>query len=283
MALYLTNLITPSHYHLGSAMNKFVIFLILLISSCSYDNVKTIHLISIAGSYENNTSLRLKSPYNDGLSISAAFIEQAKYNNINLDLKLLNKNNLLATKNNIINSIRDLKIKKNDIIVLFFSGHAIKESLVCESSLFSNSQIVLNENNLLSKDELYSLLRNLNSKVLVILDCCYSGSFIKEKKYYINKNIFFLTSSSKDELSFEPISIDEFSLSYFSKELSIALGAKDTTEPLLFKNGKTSFYFPLKFNKKSNLFTSHLEREVIKDLRIQNPDKSYSLMDLKLF
>lgn len=88
-----------------------------------------------------------------------------------------------------------MNIKKNLLIIFYFSGHSI-----------NNGNIIIN-NKLYSSKSILTFLNNLKSNlnVIFIIDSCYSETFIcKDNFKYIN-NIKYLVSCSKNQTSKEII------------------------------------------------------------------------------
>ena len=89
--------------------------------------------------------------------------------------------------NNLLNLLNNISITK---LIIYFSGHGYKSRLNFYNENISNDKFF----NLISKK-----VKNIN-ELIIILDCCYSGSFYTEKKYNnINKITFISACNNKQK------------------------------------------------------------------------------------
>lgn len=122
-----------------------------------------------------------------------------------------------VAEDNIVNYLRNFK-NKVDKVLIFFSGHGLKDGKLKIKTKNSNYIDDLNLLNILSKN-----IQN-SFELYIILDCCYSGSFkiIPNQKM---KSIKLMASCDKDQLSNEGITsfenlIKENKLNYFKSKIT---------------------------------------------------------------
>jgi uncharacterized caspase-like protein len=113
-------------------------------------------------------------------------------------------------------------------VLLYYSGHGTSSGstsyMVPYDSVSAAGQIVYS--NLLSATELQSMLKALSTdKVIVVLDCCYSGGFVDSNDA--------IDASPDDYLSMKSYSAFSAALANFGKLLASNASASGATSPLV--------------------------------------------------
>jgi len=133
--------------------------------------------------------------------------------------------NASATKQNIEEAVTDwlaLSEDTNDTVLLFFSGHGGWEFICPYDSL-----IYYYDNDIFG-DELDGWLDTLDSeKIIVIVDSCVSGTFLKE----VSRNgRVILTACSPDESAYDDSILEQGVFSYYILEAFREFEASDTND-----------------------------------------------------
>jgi hypothetical protein len=96
---------------------------------------------------------------------------------------LLNKQ---VTINNLLNLIDNTSINK---LIIYFSGHGYRKRLKFFDENIINDKFF---------NSINQKIKNID-EIILILDCCYSGSFFIDKKYAKINNIKYLTACNKNQ------------------------------------------------------------------------------------
>ncbi len=263
-------------------MKKYFILLIsnlLLLASCevfspSYDY--EINLLNIALDYQNTDISNLYGTLNDSKELEKTIRlicseQEINYTNfsyhqegINHDSETVNDINY-PSKNNILNALDKLSTISHDnsINIIYYSGHsnedgswllATRDTSSSDYGTSFNQNGFINNNQLLSVDEIYSKLQNVKGKKVIIADCCYSGNFYKDSSYslsaddfnfndaynkFISTNeetndVYILLATEKDNKSYEPSNLYNSRVhGYFTKALLEGLGWCDGEQGIL--------------------------------------------------
>ena len=169
---------------------------VIMLASCElapFESARNIYHIGIGISYRGTDLLVLEGPINDAIALKKSFHSffSAEPFDSTLLLQLgdedgaytLDEENL-PTKELVVETIiRTLGgMKKNDLLIITYSGHAIEDGSLVLAPDNSNG-LLLDDNldgALLGVDELISLFDRSEATILLILDSCYAGSFIPE-------------------------------------------------------------------------------------------------------
>lgn len=244
-----------------------LIFCSILLFSCDISNNYDyeIKLLTVALDYSNTDVPSLLGPINDAKAVSTAIEKNCENCQVNFNLESYYqigynhdsdtiKDNYYPSKNHIVSAIEKLKTTSydNTINIIYFSGHSTDDgswvlaTTGIENSSSFNNKGYINENQLLSVEELYDLVKDIKGKVVFIVDSCFSGNFYQENEYSIKledftfskalnkyisqekseyENIYILCATEKDNTAHEPIfgSPDKIH-GYFTKALIEGLG-----------------------------------------------------------
>jgi hypothetical protein len=136
-----------------------------------------------------------------------------------------------ATANEIIQGIRwlDSQEGENDISIFYYAGHGGQTP---------TNEYLITYNSTLSDTELAEEIDELEGKVVVILDCCYSGGFIEE----LRKNgRVIITSCDKNGIAFQHSELKSGIFGYFFN-LSLQKLTKAVELSFLFSYPMIHFY-----------------------------------------
>jgi uncharacterized caspase-like protein len=241
-------------------MRKFCLFIILVslfffvFSGCELwprDTGTVIH-IAIGLSYEGSGVQALGAPPNDAICLSRAFeqlYDDRPFHSIVLKDK--NEGNPL-TKKRLTDILNDTmkRLTPSDLLIITYSGHgwtdgswALHPAIVGQPIIGEEGQI--NESALLGVEELFALLTQSPSPVLLISDSCYSGNFVAGETSSISSNkthqnltdaygrfftsdryskeVFVMTATTGEHSSYEPLFADH-AHGYFTSALLEGLG-----------------------------------------------------------
>ncbi len=171
-------------------MKKLLICLLsvlILLSSCMFEpKVKeksTVHIISIGLDYTNTTKYsELIGAVNDAMDVAYCLKDIYTLKGLKNDVTLMLSSGITAneettynypTAENILNTIKNLKVNEKDMIVLFYSGHGgadDEKAHLCTA--IDNS----GNNTLLDMEELFKALNSKGCISTLILDTCYAGT-----------------------------------------------------------------------------------------------------------
>ena len=299
----------------------YLIFSTFFLLSCNLSNNYNyeIKLLTVALNYSNTNITTLYGTINDAKAITTAIEKNCENCEVNFSssayYQIENNQNseTYPNKYNILSALDELKTTshENTINIIYFSGHSNNEgswllaTTNIETGSSYNSLGFLNEDQLLSVNELYESVKDIKGKVLFIVDSCYSGNFYKESDYSINeedftfskafnkfisqdeneyKNIYILCATEKDNKAHEPLSWDLDKVhGYFTKALIEGLGLidenfTDDTPPACKKGiiSTDSLYSYIKSNQEIALY-ENLSSEY------QYPQVAGGRFDLVLF
>jgi hypothetical protein len=263
-------------------MKRYFILVVLslfLLASCellspNYDY--EINLLNIALDYQNTDISSLYGTLNDSKELEKTIRlicseQEINYTNfsyhqegIKHDSATVNDLNY-PSKTNILSALEKLSTISHDnsINIIYYSGHANQngswllattDTLSTEYGTSFSSNGLVNENQLLSVDEIYNTLIDVKGKTVIIVDACYSGNFYKDSAYslsdeefnfidaynkFISTNeetndIYILVATEKDNKSYEPSSLYNSRIhGYFTKALLEGLGWCDGEKGVL--------------------------------------------------
>lgn len=183
--------------------NKIHIFTLLILSlflfSCSpfLSQKGKVYLVNIGLDYKNsNEEWILEGPINDAVTLNQAFREIYSIHNIECESYLmlskgekasLKDGDLYPTRENIINTIKDINTTKNDLLILTFSGHGTFDENGYYLVTGKKNEDNIVEDMLLSLETLSAVLKEKEGECVVILDACFSGGL--DLSEYREKNI----------------------------------------------------------------------------------------------
>ena len=148
-----------------------------------------------------NTNNKLNGCINDGINIINFLKTEFKYSQENIKFLKDEGNDNHPTKNNIINNLKEIVQKINNIdgpceFWLSYSGHGTRvvDNNNDEISNIYDEAIVPSDymrSGFVSDDILFSILNGITNekcKILSLFDCCNSGTILDLRFKYINKN-----------------------------------------------------------------------------------------------
>jgi len=213
-------------------LSLILIISILLLQSCELfypeQPLGSIHVISVGLNYKGTGIRVLRGTINDTQEIEQCLASlSTRHLRTYHSYSLLQRGGAgideydppgnsisLPTKSNVLNRISALAadLTENDLTIFNFNGHGNDDGSLILASPNPDGKIILDENNrpldketLLSVTELLTALANLPGKQLLILDSCYSGSFVEgsgssvsliEKRVFLEEAIFTYFSST---------------------------------------------------------------------------------------
>jgi len=134
-------------------------------------------------------------------------------------IKLLTDSN--ANKSNIFSAIEWLDSNEdfNDVSIIYFAGHGSRNLTNYFISVYGSK---------ISDEELNNNLDNLEGRVIVILDACFSGGFIEKLK---DRKRVIITACEKNEATYQDSNLKSGFLGYF---LNLSLRRFTKTAELTF-------------------------------------------------
>jgi WD40 repeat protein len=154
----------------------------------------TLYILAIGVSAYNNESYKLMYAAKDAKDFSSALKKQKGllYEDV-VDSVLTDKE---ATVTNIKNGLKWIEENtgKNDVAIIFFSGHGYSEKnvyymLPVEADIYNMRSTCLNFL------ELKQTQSSIEGKVIVVIDACHSGDLMSKGQNYINGLANFMTST----------------------------------------------------------------------------------------
>lgn len=243
--------------------------LVSLLSSCELyytpPDVNTVMLVDIGLSYNGTDVNPLQGTINDARELDKAF--SAIFGGDTFTPLLMIQENmqnaddaLFPTKDHLVSQLSTniAKLQENDLLIISYSGHGTGSGAFVlapkqGNKLFLPDGKTVNEQCLLSVQELTSIIAENKGKTLLLLDCCYAGCFIEEnnlavslveqehaiQQAYMNwfhttdgvSNLFVLAATTMDNTSKEP-QIGNPIHGYFTKALLEGLGWDEKTQTL---------------------------------------------------
>lgn len=170
------------------------------------------------------TSNELNGCINDSESI-ASFLKNNNFNDIK---KLTDFTDIKPTKDNIMNSLKDIltNSKKDDLIFIYYSGHGSYTLDKNRDELDGYDELIVPlDFNYIKDDELNSIIRTYSkpdTNVIAFFDCCNSGTALDLKYQMLDKlnydditenqsnsetpcNIIYISGCRDDEYSLETV------------------------------------------------------------------------------
>lgn len=160
--------------------------------------------------YEDSNFKELRAPANDVKALEKV-LSDPKIGDFEVKISLNEKFHIVLKLINIFFQDR----KKDDLLLLYFSGHGLKEIGGKFYLVATDTELKLLPSTGISASYINDLMRNSNSRSqVIILDCCYSGAFVRGiSKGNIKTNIqsyfdggvgkVIITSSDEMQYSFE--------------------------------------------------------------------------------
>lgn len=168
-------------------------------------------------------------PYsvNEINSFRKTLIDGKNWNEINIQTILNNQ----ATINNINSSINWLSenADENDVSIFYYSGHGSRDL---------NNEYLFVYDGVISDVEIDEKLDNINGRVIVILDSCYSGGFVEDLKGY--KRIV-MAACGENNLTYQYSGFESGIFGYFVN-LSLQKFTKNAELTFLFAYIGTVYY-----------------------------------------
>jgi len=168
-------------------------------------------------------------PYsvNEINSFKKTLIDGKNWNEINIQTILNNQ----ATINNINSSINWLSenADENDVSIFYYSGHGSRDL---------NNEYLFVYDGVISDVEIDEKLDNINGRVIVILDSCYSGGFVEDLKGY--KRIV-MAACGENNLTYQYSGFESGIFGYFVN-LSLQKFTKNAELTFLFAYIGTVYY-----------------------------------------
>ena len=238
---------------------KYLVSVILTLLLISCDLVphapnRVVYHLGIGISYRGTDVQPLAGPVNDAIGLKnrfATFFSAAPFSSLLLlqmgdEFGGYDQNEAnLPTKKRVNEAIEELlnQLQKDDLLILTYSGHGLEGGSLVLAPDRSDGLLLGGdlETSLLSVHELIALFDECIPTVLLILDCCYAGSFIPQgtelstiestkdnlftayqKKIERNPRLFVLAATTSDNTSKEP-RVGSPIHGYFTKALLEAL------------------------------------------------------------
>lgn len=186
----------------------------LLVESVDDKAINNLHILTIAVNKYQNKEFELKYSINDASEILKTISSVAKplFKNI-YTYKLFDED---VTKKNINKIFNTIKSTRKDVFLLYIAGHGITDSYNGKYYFIPFDYKNLGEENELQnqgvsqKDFMYGLSQVTALKSLVLLDTCYSGSFVDNYLQKTTTNKFAkatgratISASSKTQVAHE--------------------------------------------------------------------------------
>ncbi len=163
------------------------------------------HHLAIALSYENTDIRQLYGTIPDAVELKKAFTALFWEKDHASTLMIQDGSDdlldpLLPTKEHVLTTIEALSesMDEQDILIISYSGHGWDDgSLVLypprENGTILDGKQAPMEDSIVSVDELYASIDSCKGSVLLLVDSCYSGNFVKESETsysLIERNIY---------------------------------------------------------------------------------------------
>ena len=169
-------------------MSRFWVLLMFFFASITQLQAK-IYLVSVGIADYPGTTNDLRVSDNDAKTIAKVF-EAANDAFVKI---LVNKE---ATQNTLISTMQKVfaDAKKEDTVILYFSGHGTPGALVCHDGMLTYQRI-------------FNILKNCKAnKKIIMADACFSGKMRTSKKQsnsYNSQSVMLFLSSRTNEMSKE--------------------------------------------------------------------------------
>jgi WD40 repeat protein len=139
-----------------------------------------LHVVSIGLNYDNDPNLKLRCAKNDAEALARGLVagcvgEKNYFGRASKPHLLLNDQASAGKIKEAIREIRKAGVKPNDLLVVFYAGHGVREKE--QFYLFTHGARVNNlAKTALSGEDLRGLLADFPCQVLLLLDACHSGN-----------------------------------------------------------------------------------------------------------
>lgn len=137
--------------------------------------------VCIGINYYNTPNVLLKGCIDDCINMKNVLIDAYGYTNDNIIClrdDIQNNSNLLPTRNNIINNLKNMILNSNnyDEICFFYSGHGSQINKNTPTEIQTIIPSDYNISGMINSDELFSIIINSKCKFLLFFDSCHSGT-----------------------------------------------------------------------------------------------------------